>query len=135
MNLNLAAKKPLLEAHALRHSFQEGERWTEVLKGVSMKLYTGQTTAVVGPSGCGKSTLLYLLGLLDKPRCGKIFLERQNITEASDEDRTKLRIKEIGFVFQFHFLIRELSVLENVALPMRKSGKSLEESEEKATSI
>ena len=124
--------KPLLEAFDLRHSFVEGELTTEVLSGVSLKVEPGEITAVVGPSGCGKSTLLYLLGLLDRPNQGNIFLRGKEVSDCDDKTRTTLRNQEIGFIFQFHFLIKELSALENVALPLRKAGNSIPESRKKA---
>ena len=124
--------KPLLEAFDLRHSFVEGELTTEVLSGVSLKVEPGEITAVVGPSGCGKSTLLYLLGLLDRPKQGNIFLRGKEVSDCDDKTRTTLRNQEIGFIFQFHFLIKELSALENVALPLRKAGYSIPESRKKA---
>ena len=96
--------KPLLEAFDLRHSFVEGEHTTEVLSGVSLKVEPGEITAVVGPSGCGKSTLLYLLGLLDRPDQGNIFLRGKEVSDCDDKTRTTLRNQEIGFIFQFHFL-------------------------------
>ncbi len=124
--------KPLLEAFDLRHSFVEGEHTTEVLSGVSLKVEPGEITAVVGPSGCGKSTLLYLLGLLDRPDQGNIFLRGKEVSDCDDKTRTTLRNQEIGFIFQFHFLIKELSALENVALPLRKAGDSIPASRKKA---
>ena len=124
--------KPLLEAFDLRHSFVEGEHTTEVLSGVSLKIKPGEITAVVGPSGCGKRTLLYLLGLLDRPDQGNIFLRGKEVSDCDDKTRTTLRNQEIGFIFQFHFLIKELSALENVALPLRKAGDSIPESRKKA---
>lgn len=124
--------KSLLEAFDLRHSFVEGELTTEVLSGVSLKVEPGEITAVVGPSGCGKSTLLYLLGLLDRPDQGNIFLRGKEVSGCDDKTRTTLRNQEIGFIFQFHFLIKELSALENVALPLRKAGNSILESRKKA---
>ena len=124
--------KPLLEALDLRHSFVEGEHTTEVLSGVSLKIKPGEITAVVGPSGCGKSTLLYLLGLLDRPDQGNIFLRGKEVSDCDDKTRTTLRNQEIGFIFQFHFLIKELSALENVALPLRKAGDSIPQSRKKA---
>lgn len=124
--------KSLLEAFDLRHSFVEGDLTTEVLSGVSLKVEPGEITAVVGPSGCGKSTLLYLLGLLDRPDQGNIFLRGKEVSGCDDKTRTTLRNQEIGFIFQFHFLIKELSALENVALPLRKAGNSILESRKKA---
>jgi lipoprotein-releasing system ATP-binding protein len=102
----------------------EGDSVTKVLKGVSLEVRAGETTAIAGPSGCGKSTLLYLLGLLDRPETGEIFLNGKEVSQTDDSTRTNLRNHSIGFVFQFHFLIKELSVLENVALPIRKTGET-----------
>ena len=124
--------KPLLEAFDLRHSFVEGEHTTEVLSGVSLKVEPGEITAVVGPSGCGKSTLLYLLGLLDRPDQGNIFLRGKEVSDCDDKTRTTLRNQEIGFIFQFHFLIKELSASENVAFPLRKAADSIPDSRKKA---
>ena len=95
--------KELLRAENLHHSFTEGSQKTEVLKGVSLQVCAGETTAVVGPSGCGKSTLLYLLGLLDRPESGKIFLNNSEVSDSSDQERTVLRNSSIGFIFQFLF--------------------------------
>jgi len=124
--------KELLRAENLRHSFTEDSQKTEVLKGVSLQVCAGETTAVVGPSGCGKSTLLYLLGLLDRPESGKIFLNNSEVSDSSDQERTVLRNSSIGFIFQFHFLIKELTAIENVALPLRKSGICEKEAQERS---
>ena len=127
--------KELLRAENLRHSFTEGSQKTEVLKGVSLQVCAGETTAVVGPSGCGKSTLLYLLGLLDRPESGKIFLNNSEVSGSSDHERTALRNSSIGFIFQFHFLIKELTAIENVALPLRKSGICEKEAQERSFAV
>ncbi|MEC7799652.1 MAG: ABC transporter ATP-binding protein [Verrucomicrobiota bacterium] len=127
--------KELLRAENLRHSFTEGSQKTEVLKGVSLQVCAGETTAVVGPSGCGKSTLLYLLGLLDRPESGKIYLNNSEVSGSSDHERTSLRNTSIGFIFQFHFLIKELTAIENVALPLRKSGICEKEAQERSLAI
>ena len=127
--------KELLRAENLRHSFTEGSQKTEVLKGVSLQVCAGETTAVVGPSGCGKSTLLYLLGLLDRPESGKIFLNNSEVSGSSDQERTVLRNSSIGFIFQFHFLIKELTAIENVALPLRKSGICEKEAQERSIAV
>ena len=125
-------RKILLKAEGLQHSFFEGGRINRVLKGVSLQVEAGETTSVVGPSGCGKSTLLYLLGLLDRPESGKILLQGSDVTQSSDETKTQLRNQSIGFIFQFHFLIKELTAIENVSLPLRKSGLNAEDSKEKS---
>jgi lipoprotein-releasing system ATP-binding protein len=101
----------------------KGSGRVHVLRGVSLEARRGQVNAIVGPSGCGKSTLLYLLGLLDRPDSGSIRIGQRDVVTASDSERTAIRGMQIGFVFQFHFLIPEFSALENVMVPMRKLGK------------
>jgi len=93
------------------------------LRGVSFEANRGQVYAIVGPSGCGKSTLLYLLGLLDKPDDGRIWINDKLMSNSSDAERTAARGEHIGFVFQFHFLMQEFTALENVMMPMRKLGR------------
>ena len=105
-----------------RHLGQDEGR-VHVLRGVSFEAQRGRTYAIVGPSGCGKSTLLYLLGLLDRPDDGRIWIDGRMMTDGSDEERTAARGRHIGFVFQFHFLMQEFSALENVMMPMRKLGR------------
>jgi lipoprotein-releasing system ATP-binding protein len=94
-----------------------------VLKGVSFEAQRGQVYAIVGPSGCGKSTLLYLLGLLDLPDAGHIWINGELMSDSGDAARTASRGEHIGFVFQFHFLMQEFTALENVMMPMRKLGR------------
>jgi lipoprotein-releasing system ATP-binding protein len=101
----------------------EGETRVHVLREVSFAAKPGTVTAIVGPSGCGKSTLLYLLGLLDRPEGGEIWVGGRDLAQASDEQRTAVRNEHIGFVFQFHFLLPEFTALENVMLPMQKLGR------------
>jgi lipoprotein-releasing system ATP-binding protein len=128
-------KEPLIRAEELKHSFMEGESTVLALRGVSFEARTSEVTAIVGQSGCGKSTLLYLLGLLDRPESGEIYLKGRPMAKASDEARTTLRNESIGFVFQFHFLIKELTARENVALPLRKSGVGERESLDRADEL
>jgi lipoprotein-releasing system ATP-binding protein len=112
-----------LRCDGLHRYLGTGEGRVHVLKGVSFEAHRGQVYAIVGPSGCGKSTLLYLLGLLDQPDGGQIWINQQLMSNSSDLDRTAARCVNIGFVFQFHFLMQEFSALENVMMPMRKLGK------------
>ena len=98
-----------------------------VLRGVSFEARRGHVTAIVGPSGCGKSTTLYLLGLLDQPDSGSIWIRDQLMSNSSDLERTAARCDHIGFVFQFHFLMQEFSALDNIMMPMRKLGRLSEE--------
>ena len=93
-----------------------------LVQEASFRLPAGQFTAVVGPSGCGKSSLLYLLGLLDRPTAGRLILDGIDTTDISADARTRLRLERIGFVFQFHFLLPELTARQNVELPMRRLG-------------
>jgi lipoprotein-releasing system ATP-binding protein len=127
--------QPLLRVQKLEHSFTVEEETVHALRGVSFEVKAGEVTAVVGPSGCGKSTLLYLLGLLDRPNRGEIFLDNESVAEASDEVRTALRNKRVGFVFQFHFLIKELTACENVSMPLLKAGFDQAKAIEKSKSI
>jgi lipoprotein-releasing system ATP-binding protein len=90
---------------------------TRVLHGVSLCLLQGEFAALVGPSGSGKSTLLHLMGLLDRPTSGKIFLQDKDTSLLSDEELTRLRGSSLGFIFQFHYLLPAFSALENVMIP------------------
>ena len=116
----------MLKAKNIHYSFLETNRPVHVLKGISLNFNAGEITSIVGPSGCGKSSLLYLLGLLDKPSSGEIFIGGKSMTHEKETRITEVRNQEIGFVFQFHFLIKELTILENVRLPILKSGKALQ---------
>lgn len=132
MNDQEESKDPILRVENLSHSFGKGECRVHALRGVSFEARAGEVTAIVGPSGCGKSTMLYLLGLLDRPDSGEIYLRGKPMAEADDPTRTALRNKSIGFVFQFHFLIKEFTARENVVLPLRKGGNPTAEAHARA---
>ena len=104
----------------------QGEGRVHVLRGVSFEARRGRVDAVVGPAGCGKSTLLYLLGLLDRQDEGDIWINDRLMSNSSDAERTAARCANVGFVFQFHFLMQEFTTLENVMMPMRKLGRLTE---------
>ena len=95
---------------------------TRVLNNISLTLKAGETLALVGSSGCGKSTLLHLAGLLDNPTSGKIFINNKDVSMLNDSMQTKTRNQDIGFIYQFHNLLPEFSVWENVAYPMWING-------------
>ena len=128
MNAADATPSPLaLRCENLQRYLGQGEGRVHVLRGVSFEARRGHVTAIVGPSGCGKSTTLYLLGLLDQPDSGSIWIRDQLMSNSSDLDRTSARCEHIGFVFQFHFLMQEFSALDNVMMPMRKLGRLAED--------
>ncbi|MGE6529306.1 ABC transporter ATP-binding protein [Pseudomonas sp. NPDC077382] len=115
----------VLRLEQVRKAFNLGTPLeTEVLHGIDLQLCRGELTALIGPSGSGKSTLLNLIGLLDAPSSGELYLLGQPTRKSDDENRTRLRNQAIGFVFQFHHLISAFSVLENVLMPlMIRHGK------------
>jgi len=108
-------------AHLDRFLGHEENR-VQVLDDVSLELHPRQVYSVMGPSGCGKSTLLYLLGLLDRPDGGTISIAGHEVSGLDDAGLSLFRNQEIGFVFQFHFLLREFTALENVQIPMRRAN-------------
>lgn len=117
-----ARDEAVLNCSNLHKYLGTGAARVHVLRGVNFSLERGKLFSIVGPSGCGKSTLLYLLGLLDRQDQGEIVLRGLATSTALDEERTRMRNRHIGFVFQFHFLLAEFTALENLTLPMRKHG-------------
>jgi lipoprotein-releasing system ATP-binding protein len=107
----------------------------KALDGVSLNIEAGEFVAIVGPSGSGKSTLLNMIGLLDTPSSGQIFLKGIDVSGASSDERAHLRNRELGFVFQYHHLIPEFSALENVMMPLLIAGKSKAEARERAREL
>lgn len=105
----------------IRKSF--GNPPIEVLKGISLEIQNGEFISLVGRSGSGKSTLLYILSTLDKATSGSVNYDKQDLKDIPVSEIYKLRNKNIGFVFQFHYLLSELTALENVLLPARKAGQ------------
>jgi putative ABC transport system ATP-binding protein len=118
------AHRPLIEIQGLTKTYSVGKGVVEALKNVSLKIYRGDSLAIMGPSGSGKSTLLHLLGCLDLPTSGNYFLDQENISHLSDDDLAKIRASKIGFVFQSFNLIPQLNILENVAVPFLYQRKA-----------
>jgi lipoprotein-releasing system ATP-binding protein len=117
-------KAPVLSLKGVKRSYQSGDRTLEVLRGVDLDLHPGQMTGLVGPSGSGKSTLLHVAGLLEKPDSGSVHINGKDALRMSDRDRTMARRLQLGFVYQFHHLLPELSAVDNVAAPLMINGMS-----------
>ncbi len=107
----------IAQAEGITKTYVMGGRPLQVLKGVSAAIEPGETVAIVGPSGAGKSTLLHALGGLDEPSSGQVFFKGRDLYRLSARERTALRARHVGFVFQSYHLLPELDVMENVLLP------------------
>ena len=112
----------IIECRSVSFSYNEGNNKTEVLKNLNFEIKSGETTAIIGQSGCGKSTLLNLMAGLDTPTEGDMLIDNINISKISETDRTELRAKNFGFVYQFHHLLNDFPALYNVALPLLIMG-------------
>lgn len=127
--------EPILKLTDLRRTFGSGEREIRVLAGATAALYPGQAVALVGPSGAGKSTLLHVAGLLETPDAGQVLVQGRDCAKMNDEERTRVRRSEMGFVYQFHQLLPEFSALENVVIPQLIRGRSRKAAELRATEL
>jgi putative ABC transport system ATP-binding protein len=125
----------VMEAVGLEKDYSQGDSVLRVLKGIDLKVNKGEFMAIMGPSGSGKSTLLNMLGALDKPSAGKVFVQGTDLATLNDNELADLRNKEIGFVFQFFNLIPRFNALKNVELPMAIAGVSSGERRERAGKI
>jgi lipoprotein-releasing system ATP-binding protein len=126
-------KEPVLSCHELGRSFTDGNLSIDVLQEINLSIAHGERVAIVGASGSGKSTLLHLLGGLDYPTRGEVWVTGQNMAQLSDVGRGRLRNRTLGFVYQLHHLLPEFTALENVALPLLIAGTKTAKAREKAT--
>jgi putative ABC transport system ATP-binding protein len=113
---------PIVETRRVSREFPMAAAPVTALSDVSLTIGPGDYVAVVGPSGCGKSTLLHILGCVDVPTSGEMLFQARDVTSLSDADRSRLRLREIGFVFQRFFLLPMLTAWENVELPQAEAG-------------
>ena len=114
--------KEIISIESIDKSFGEGDKLLQVFKNFSLSLHQGETIALVGASGSGKSTLLHIVCGLDRPDSGSVKIQGIDITELNYDERSRLRNTEIGFVYQFHHLLPDLTALENIALPALLAG-------------
>lgn len=124
--------KPFLSCSGLTKTFGEKQLVVPVLKGIDMQLNQGERLAIMGTSGSGKSTLLHLLGGLDQPTAGSVMMDGKDLAKLTEIERSLLRNKSLGFVYQFHHLLAEFSALENVAMPLLIGGDSVGFAKEQA---
>lgn len=120
-------KSRIIEAKDIYKVFGNKDNRTEVLKGISLNIEEEDFLSIMGPSGCGKSTLLYIIGALDTPTQGEVFFRGQNVFKMKDKEQSLLRHKNIGFVFQFYNLIPNMTVRENITLPLEMRGMKKKE--------
>ncbi|MCW4453984.1 ATP-binding cassette domain-containing protein [Flavobacterium sp. MXW15] len=118
MNENDLQMDAVIRAEGLAKTYAEGRMRTPVFDGLELAVSAGETVAIVGASGAGKSTLLHLLGGLDTPTAGEVYVAGQKMSELSDAARGRLRNRALGFVYQFHHLLPEFTALENVMMPL-----------------
>ncbi len=126
----------VVEARELHRSFLSPDgRSIQVLRGVNLTVAAGDSVAIVGPSGSGKSTLLHLLGALDRPTAGEVWLSGRRVDELRDLEVAALRNRYVGFVFQFHHLLRDFTALENVMMPQLVAGVDRPAAEDRAREL
>jgi lipoprotein-releasing system ATP-binding protein len=131
----MSKKNTILVAKNLHKGFIQGKNKIKVLSGASLEIKEGEIVALVGPSGSGKSTFLQLIGLLDQPDKGEIYINGTNCTFGNDRLRTHIRRNHIGMIYQFHHLLPEFSALENVVIPQMISKIKRKEAEKRAKEV
>jgi len=126
---------PLLTAENLQKIYVTGEARVTALAGVSFKVEAGDFVALMGPSGCGKSTLLHISGAMDRPTSGTLRLKDRDLSSMGDDELTRVRREQVGFVFQFFNLLPTLTVGDNIALPCLLAGVKDQEAERRARAL
>ncbi|QNN46995.1 lipoprotein-releasing ABC transporter ATP-binding protein LolD [Thermomonas brevis] len=125
----------VIRADKLGKTYAEGTLHTPVFDGLDFTAHAGETVAILGASGAGKSTLLHLLGGLDIPSAGEVYVAGQKMSALSDAARGRLRNASLGFVYQFHHLLPEFTALENAMMPVLLAGRSTDEARQRAQAL
>ncbi len=133
--IDTAVENEVIGCSNLTRTFTEGRLNVSVLENVELSILAGEHVAIVGSSGSGKSTLLHLLGGLDKPTQGTVRLTGQDFSHMSEAQRSRMRNKHLGFVYQFHHLLPEFTALENVAMPLVIRGTAPHDAEQQAEDL
>lgn len=126
---------PVFTLRDVGRRYAQGDNWLTVLRGVDLTINAGEIVALVGPSGSGKSTLLHIAGLLDRPDKGEVQIAGTTCSQLDSDARTMMRRRAVGFVYQFHHLLPEFTALENVMMPMRIAGITVEAAEPRARDL
>jgi len=125
---------PIIELKNLTKIYKNGVEF-RALDNVNLRIERGEFVAIVGPSGSGKSTLMHMIGLLDTPSSGTLLIDKNNVTKMSDKERSEMRNRMLGFVFQYHHLLPDFTALENVIMPLLIAGKTKKEATEIAEKL
>jgi len=126
----------VLEAYDIAKTYRGGDGSTlHILNGVNLNVKRGEMIAIVGESGAGKSTLLHIIGALDRPTRGYVLIGGEPINDRTDDELATIRNRKVGFVFQYHHLLREFSALENVMMPLRIAGTTVSKAQSRAEEL
>ncbi|AMK78362.1 MULTISPECIES: lipoprotein-releasing ABC transporter ATP-binding protein LolD [Methylomonas] len=125
----------VLQCQQLTKRYEQGDLNVEVLRGVDLAIHAGQRVAIMGASGSGKSTLLHLLGGLEKPSSGSVMLDGADLNRISAGKLSQLRNRSLGFIYQFHHLLGEFTILENVAMPLLIGKQSIKQAQQQAAEL
>jgi lipoprotein-releasing system ATP-binding protein len=127
--------QPALFLSKVERRYPQGDSFLEVLRGADLAILPGEIVALIAPSGTGKSTLLHVAGLLERPDGGEVYVASKPTAAMNDQERTRIRREELGFVYQFHHLLPEFSALENVVIPQLIRGLPKAEAQDRARQL
>jgi len=130
----MTEESPIIELKNLTKIYKNGMEF-RALDNANLRIKKGEFVAIVGPSGSGKSTLMHLIGLLDTPSSGTLLIDGRDVTKTSDKERSEMRNRMLGFVFQYHHLLPDFTALENVIMPLLIAGKGRKEAKEIAEKL